>query len=482
MTSRSTGTDRPAGKGAPFSDYEARLHAAAPGLFSLGVQDGATYADLFGEQSFYTRCRLHQRASPARVFPPDYTARRYSVCGAGLRLMTRDGLGYAATTTPDDLAPLSEAAASRLKGQAPAAPPGLHVRPEGPGEAEPRALLEQAAEAAFSLDERVVEVEVSYQHRVRRIVVATSQGQACTCATELTGLRVAVTLNDAGHRTTAQAVVGSAAGPEYFAANPPEDAARMAVARARARAGAHPSPTGEVPVVLAGGWGGVWLHEAVGHLLEADTVAAGGIPGPGHLGRVVAPPGVTLYDDATVPGGRGTAPCDDEAKPAGRALLIEGGVLRGFLADRLHAARYGWPMAGAARRQDYRFPPLPRMTNLILEPGAVPPEDLIAGVPDGLFVRCVGHGVVYPAGGRYAFEVRDAQRIEQGRLTHPVTGVRIVGEAASALAGIAGIGTDFRVDTARGLCRKGDQVVPVSVGMPSVLIRSMTVEPAPVPA
>jgi TldD protein len=197
---------------------------------------------------------------------------------------------------------------------------------------------------------------------------------------------------------------------------------------------------------------------------------------------VVAPAGVTLYDDATVPGGRGTAPYDDEGKPAGRALLIEGGVLRGFLVDRLHAVRYGWPAAGAARRQDYRFSPLPRMTNLILEPGAVPPEDLIAGVPDGLYVRQVGHGVYDPAAGRYAFEVRDGQRIEQGRLTHPVAGVRIVGAAANALDGIAGIGNDFRVDTARGLCRKGEQVVPVSVGMPSVLIRAMTVEPAPSPS
>ncbi|GIV59531.1 MAG: hypothetical protein KatS3mg043_0620 [Rhodothermaceae bacterium] len=156
-------------------------------------------------------------------------------------------------------------------------------------------------------------------------------------------------------------------------------------------------------------------------------------------------------------------------------MLVEDGVLCALLTDRACAETLGLPVTGHARRQDYRHAPLPRMTNLVLAPGAATPADLIAGVRDGLYVRTAGHGTLQPGTGTYTLEVVEGTRIEAGRLTHPVAGVRLEGRLAGALAGIRGVARDGRLETARGICEKAGQTVPVSVGMPTVLVEGMTV-------
>ncbi|MDX1548539.1 MAG: TldD/PmbA family protein, partial [Rhodothermales bacterium] len=235
---------------------------------------------------------------------------------------------------------------------------------------------------------------------------------------------------------------------------------------------AQPVAPGAGPVVLAAGWGGVWLHEAVGHLLEADVLA--GSPLAGRLGTRVAIPDVTLVDDPTHPDGRATYAFDDEGVPATRTTLIDGGVLRAALTDRRHAS--STPSTGNGRRQDYRHRPFPRMSNLLLLGGTASPEDLLAGVQEGLYVTAVGHGVVRPGIG-FAVDVLDGFRIERGRLGAPVAGVRLIGSGPGMLAVLDGIGTDFRLDPARGVCEKQGQVVPVSVGMPAVRVRAMQAVP-----
>ncbi len=464
------------------------LAEETPLLLERLLRTGGWFADLFYEHTTHHRLRLRQQARHVAVDPPFQETDRRIVEGLGLRVLGEQHVGVATTEalSSSALVAAAEDAAAQLghEGAARTARPltrrSMHLAvpadaPDTIAASEKDALVRAAADAAFSLDARIRRVEVAYHDRVRRIAVATSEGALRAEASTMVGLRVDVTLAADGSLTTAHAVAGGAYGFGHFFEHPPEEVAREAVERACRLAGARPIRSGTRPVVLAGGWGGVWLHEAVGHLLEADVVAAGNSPFDGYLGRPVAAPTLTLVDDATWPGGRGSYAFDDEATPSGRTTLIENGVLRGFLTDRCFAYKLGLPHTGNARRQDYRHAPSPRMTNLLLLGGDTDPTDLIADVDDGLYVSVVGHGVVQPGQG-FACDVLEGYRIERGRLTAPVTGARLVGLGPEVLGDIVGIGKDVQVDTARGLCQKAGQVVPVSVGMPTVLIRAMEVE------
>ncbi len=481
MISPSTDTD------ALFRAEAARLLEVAPALFRRALRTGGAWADLFAERTAHHRLSMRGKASGGRVRFGKPVVAADLVAGTGLRVARGAAFGYAATAAGEPAAwlAMAEDAAARLKpgaARAECVPCEMPDLPDLPPDApdvvavsEKTALLEAAVEAAFALDDRVARVSAEYHDRTRRTVVLTSEGHASATATMLLGLRVEVTLAGAGRSGTAFAVTGGACGFGHFFAHPAEEAARAAVERARRLLDARPLAHGAMPVALAGGWGGVWLHEAAGHLLEADLVAAGASPWGGRRGEVVAAPCVTLADDPTLPGGRGSAPFDDEGAPTARTTLVEAGVLRSFLTDRRHAERLGLPRTGNARRQDYRHAPAPRMTNLTLAPGEASPEELIAEIREGLYVRTAGSGVVRPAEDRFSFEVLEGRRIERGRLTHPVAGVRIEGAATDALAGIAAVGNDFRLDTARGVCEKDGQSVPVSVGMPTVLLHGLKV-------
>ncbi|RMH50881.1 MAG: TldD/PmbA family protein [Bacteroidetes bacterium] len=474
-----------------FADLTLAIAEAAPDVLRHLLGTGGTWADLFVEQTCHHRLARHQRLRGGRLHAPRTTARRRRVEGAGLRVLGRGDAGFAATDDVSAAGLIAAAtnAARRIPYTSPTTAPAAWTTlaeatalpddaPDRIRPSEKAALLEAAADAAFALDERVCQVEVRYHDRVRRTLVATSSGVFCTEASLLIGLRVAVTLRANGRSVTAHAVGGGACGFGHFFTEPPEHLARTAVEQARQRAAARPMSAGTMPVVLAAGWGGVWLHEAVGHLLEADVVAAGRSPLAGWEGGAVAGEAVTLVDDPTWPDGRGSMAFDDEGTPATPTTLIERGILRGLLTDRLWADHLDRPRTGNARRQDYRYPPLPRMTNLLLQPGDADPDALIAAVADGLYVEQIGHGVTHPDG-RFAFDVVAGRRIEAGRLTHPVAGVQITGTSLDALAGLVGIARDPHVETARGLCKKAGQVVPISVGMPTVLIEAMTVAPAP---
>ena len=475
----------------PIHSFTAQVDLLAeetPTLLDRALRTGGWYADLFYEHTTHHRLRLRQQARRAALDPPIQENEHQIVEGVGVRVLGEKNVGFEATDalSPSALVRVADTAAAQLgpTGAARAASSltasSFHLdlpsdAPDTVTASEKAAVLRAAADAAFSLDARIRRVEVAYRDRVRRIAVATSEGALRAMATTTLGLRVEVTLASDEGPVTAYAVTGGTDGFGHFFAHPPEEAAREAVERARRLAEAEPLDAGARPVVLAGGWGGVWLHEAVGHLLEADVAASGGSPFAGCLGRPVAAPAITLIDDATRPGGRGSYRFDDEATPAACTTLIENGVLRGFLTDRRFACQGGLPCTGNARRQDYRHAPLPRMTNLLLRAGTTDPADLIADVADGLYVAVVGQGVVQPGQG-FAFDVLEGYRIERGRLTAPVTGARLVGVGPEVLHDLDGVGRDGQVDTARGLCEKAGQVVPVSVGMPTVLVREMMVE------
>jgi TldD protein len=464
-----------------FEEQVDRLAEGASFVLRLALRRGGTFAEVFVEQSVRHQGRIVWDDGRLRN-PPEVT--RHAFSGASVRVLdgAEAGFAIADAITPTALRTAAGEAVAQLPGGGAArSVPTLTQRllhldvpadaPDTAAASEKTALLRAAAGAARLFDDRVQRVEAAYQDHVRRVAIATSDGVLAARAQVLVGLRIQVTLAGLDGLATAYAVAGGPRGLGLFFDVPPEHVARNAVERARRRTEARPLLAGTMPVVLAAGWGGVWLHEAVGHALEADVSSHAQ-----RLGEKVAPSFVTLVDDPTHPGGRGTQPVDDEGNPTRPTTLIADGRLQALLTDRRHAARLGLSCTASARCQDAHHAPLPRMTNLILRSGDAAPGDLVAAVRDGLYVRAIGHGTARPDG-TFAFDVLDGTRIEEGRLTHSVADVRIVGQGLATLQQIAGLGADDHLDAARGVCEKAGQAVPVSVGMPTVLLKDMQVLP-----
>ncbi len=465
-----------------FTALTGRLLAEAPLLLRQALRKGGTYADLFGE--YTTRHAMvmdKQRQHRAQ------SKMRHGVeAGVGIQVLGPRHHGFAATSDLDELTVAADAAADQVGGARPLLQPlpldPLEVHLELPHDAPDQSsdawkvdLLEKALYVPLAFDPNVARVEVAYQDWVRRVVVLTSEGHARAWAQPMVGLRVTVVLDTPDGPVYANAVSGGPFGLSHFLMEMPEAVAMEAVTRARVLASAQQVPAGSYPIVLASGWGGVWLHEAIGHLLEADLALAGQAP-PVH-GQRLGTDGVTLHDDAQRPNGRGTNPFDDEGQPAQTTVLVEDGYLRGLLTDRRTAQRYARRGTGNGRRQDYRHPPLPRMTNLVLTPGPHDPDELVRDVPDGLYICQIGRGRIAPDRTTYSFDVLEGYRIEAGRITFPVTGLRVQGRCQDALQALVGVANDFKLETARGLCSKHGQVVPVSVGMPTVLLHGLDVVP-----
>lgn len=462
----------------PFEDGVAYLKDEAPRLLSRALVKGGNFADLFYENSVYQQASWRQTASAQKVDVPRKRAQRHMVEGIGIRAFQKEQIGFAATAdlSPESLHAVADNVAMQMEGgdlarasKAPGLGEGA-IRIESSDLAEREAMLQAAADAALGYDVRVRQVVVTYQEQTRRIFVAPSEGTAGSKTHTSSGLRVEVTLVEQGNEISGRAIANhSLAAGQHLAMQ----LAQTAVAQAQRLTEARSLASGIRPVILASGWGGVWLHEAVGHLLEAD-VGVQWVAFSDRLGTSVCASDITLVDDPTLSLGRGSYPFDDEGMRASPTMLIEEGVLRWFMTDRYHAVQLGLPRTGNGRRQDYRHRPLPRMSNLILQPGNDNPTGFLADVHEGLYVKDVGQGSVQP-NGDFVFNVLEGYRIEHGRLTHPVRNVCIVGNGLESLQHIVGVGHDFHLETARGVCKKSGQVVPVSIGMPTVLISEMHV-------
>ncbi len=456
----------------------------ASAVFATALRRGGRLADLFAEDTAVEQLTLSLRRGKRLE---DGGARRQS--GVGIRVLDDTGSWYAPVASIEGVTATTLRQAASDVGErveSSARSPTVRVGPvaacdELPADVptaasadEKRALLEQAADAALSLRPELSELRVDFQGRVRRVVVASSDGRLAATSRSVVGLRVDVRYE--GRR--AHAVGGGAGGLGLFLRSTPESIAGEAIRLLRARADAETSARrlqGETSIVLAGGWGGVWLHEIVGHLLEADLAA--GRFAPERIGRRVACELVTVTDDARLAGGRASAVVDDEGTPARTTTLIEAGILTALLTDRATARRMNLPESGSGRRQDYRFEPLPRTSNLLLAAGDADPESLLEEAGAGLYVTMIGNGIVRPADDAFAFDVLEGYEIENGRVAHPVQRLRVSGRPSEMLNCVRGIASDFRYDPGRGLCAKSGQVVPVSVGMPTILIGKMTVEP-----
>src|SRR5258705_1308325 len=237
----------------------------------------------------------------------------------------------------------------------------------------------------------------------------------------------------------------------------------------------RPAPAGAMTVVLGPGWPGILLHEAIGHGLEGDFNRKGVSAFAGRLGQKVASELVTVVDDGTIPNRRGSLNVDDEGTPTGRTVLIENGVLRGYMQDKLNARLTGMPATGNGRRESFAHPPMPRMTNTFMLAGEDDPEDIVRSVDRGLYAVYFGGGQVDITSGKFVFSASEAYLIEGGRVTRPVRGATLIGNGPDVLTRITRVGADLRLDEGIGTCGKDGQSVPVGVGLPTIRIDGLTV-------
>ncbi len=408
--------------------------------------------------------------------------------GFGLRVVAGETAGYAHSSE------ISEAAIRRAADSAALAKRGYAgVAAEGPratnaklyGEDDPLAspafsdkvsLLREIDAYARAKDPRVVQVSASLAGERRIVEILRADGRLLRDVRPLVRLNVQVTVEQDGRRELGSSGEGGRAGfeawitPERWRAQV-EEALRMALVNLSS----VPCPAGEMDVVLGPGWNGVLLHEAVGHGLEGDFNRKGTSAFSGRIGERVAAPGVTVFDDGHIAGRRGSLTIDDEGTPTQRTILIEDGILVGYMHDRMSARLMGLAPTGNGRRQSYAHMPMPRMTNTGMLAGDAPREEMIGSTKRGLYCANFGGGQVDITNGKFVFQCTEAYLIEDGRIAAPVKGATLIGDGPSSLTRVTMIGDDFCFDPGIGVCGKSGQGVPVGVGQPSLKITGLTV-------
>ena len=342
--------------------------------------------------------------------------------------------------------------------------------------AEKVALLEAVDREARRQDPRIKRVIASLAAVHEVVLIAASDGTLVADVRPLVRLNVSVIAEDGKNREQGYAGGGGRFGYGWFLEN--ERAlgfAREAVRQALVALEAVNAPAGTMPVVLGPGWPGVLLHEAVGHGLEGDFIRKGTSAFTGREGERVASELCTVVDDGTLAGRRGSLAVDDEGTPTQRNVLIENGVLKGFLYDRLNARLAGVDSTGSGRRESFAHRPMPRMTNTYMLPGPHDPQEIIASVDRGLYAVNFGGGQVDITSGKFVFSASEAYLIEGGKVTRPVRGATLVGNGPDVLTHVSMVGNDLALDEGVGVCGKDGQSVPVGVGMPTVKVDRLTV-------
>jgi TldD protein len=465
-------------------DERARVPADIPvaemeRLLGRALARGGSFADLYFQ---------HQHASSLQLEEGVLrTASAGVSCGVGVRVVTGDRTGYAYT---DDLsfeamALAADTAAHIATDARGARPLSVSSRPVDRryGEAtlsalpvsDRIALVERADRAARAFDSRVDKVIVRLAEETRRVRIANSRGVLVEDVQPLLSIRVTVIAANGKVRREGASGGGGRLGAGFFELKPPEHFAEEAARAAVTLLGAQEAPAGSMPVVLGPGWPGILLHEAVGHGLEGDFTRKGTSAFSGRIGERVAAPGVTVIDDGSIPDRRGSLNVDDEGNVPGRTVLIEDGILRGYLQDQLNAELMGQRSTGNGRRQGYGSVPLPRMTNTFMLAGQEAPEDIIRSVKRGLYASHFGGGQVDITSGKFVFSATEAYLIEDGRITAPVVGATLIGNGPDILTKVTRIGHDLRLDQGVGICSKAGQNVPVGVGLPTILVSEITV-------
>jgi TldD protein len=353
----------------------------------------------------------------------------------------------------------------------PAADPTTSV-----SDAEKTALIMRIDAATRGLDSRVEQVIISMTSCQDLVLVAGSDGTLAADVRPLVRFNVSVILEQNGRREQGYSGGGARSDLNYFLAGElPLEYAREAVRQAIVALEAVPAPAGTMPVVLGPGWPGILLHEAVGHGLEGDFNRKGTSAFSGKVGQRVAAPHCTIVDDGTLPNRRGSLAIDDEGTAGQYNVLVEDGVLRGYMQDKLNARLMGVAPTGNGRRESFAHLPMPRMTNTYMLAGPHEHDEIIASVKKGLYAPNFGGGQVDITSGKFVFSASEAYLIENGRITAPVKGAMLIGDGPEALTRISMVGNDLQLDTGVGTCGKEGQSVPVGVGQPTLKIDELTV-------
>jgi TldD protein len=408
--------------------------------------------------------------------------------GFGLRAVRGDVAGYAHSTEISEAAIARAAATARLVigaggGSLADPPPGtnrrLYTDADPLADATFAAKVETLREIdAFARDRdpRVVQVTASLSAALQEVEILRPEGLRLADVRPMARLTVQVIVERDGRRES-----GSAGGGGRFGLSGLMDRAHWegivceALRIAAVNLDAEPAPAGVMDVALGAGWPGILLHEAVGHGLEGDFNRRGTSAFAGLMGQRVAAPGVTVVDDGTIPDRRGSITIDDEGTPSGRTVLIEDGILVGYMQDRQNARLMGVAPTGNGRRESFAHIPMPRMTNTYMLAGTADPAAIVAEVKDGIYAVGFGGGQVDITNGKFVFSCTEAYRVRNGRVGAPVKGATLIGDGATALKTIRAIGNDLALDPGIGNCGKAGQWVPVGVGQPTLLIGGLTV-------
>lgn len=476
----SSSTSGPSHFLAPFAPGGAIDAEVCRKLLEVALSKGGDYADLFFEY----------RASGSLSFEEGITrsASRGVSLGVGVRVQRGDATGYAHV---EDLSweAMKRAAetAARIATGRPGAPPErlepsiLPSRYEldvlsltEPG-SKKRELLERASRAALAYDSSVAKVEASFNESLREVLIVTSDGRWAYDRQPMIRFGVRVVAEQNGRREAGRSGGGGRMSLAYFDDKSPEWHAEVAAKQALVLLDARQAPAGQLEVVLAPGDSGILLHEAVGHGLEADFNRRGTSNYTGQVGREVASPLCTVVDDPSFVQSRGAINVDDEGVEPRKNVLIEDGVLRGYMQDRLSARHFGVEPTGNGRRESFTCAPLPRMTNTVLLAGPHDPEEIVSSVERGIYAHTFGGGQVDISNGDFVFSLTESYLIEDGKITAPLKGVNLIGNGPETLRQVSMLGNDVALSDGIWTCGKDGQSVPVGVGCPTIKIARITV-------
>jgi len=463
-----------------FRPFEASLDRDTALRTLRRALDGADDGELF----------LERRRAEALVFDDGHlkTASYDASEGFGLRAVKGEATGYAHSSEISEKSLLRAAETTRLAvgqgggtlGEAPAATNRRLYGDNDPlDEIEFPAKIETLREIdayARTRDARVIQVSATIAASLQEVVILRPEGAVLSDVRPMTRLNVSVIVEQNGRRESGsaggggRALLGALIQPESWKKTA-DEALRVALVNLEA----IPAPAGQMDVALGPGWPGILLHEAIGHGLEGDFNRKKTSAFAGLMGERVAAPGVTVLDDGTIPERRGSLTFDDEGTPSHKTTLIEDGILVGYMQDRQNARLMGVQSTGNGRRESYQHAPMPRMTNTYMLGGDETPEALVAGIKNGIHAVGFGGGQVDITNGKFVFACTEAYLIENGKRVAPVRGATLIGDGATALKRVRGIGNDMALDPGMGNCGKGGQWVPVGVGQPTVLIGDLTV-------
>jgi TldD protein len=448
---------------------------------AAALSAGGEYADLYFEYLSSTSLMVDESMVKS--------ASQGISAGCGVRVIAGERTGYAYT---DDLAPekiLHAARTAALIASGPAKTPVVGRQQKPARTLYPLALptadadisakvelIMRADQAARAYDPRIKEVRASYADELRNILVIGSDGTYAEDSQPLARLNVGCIAKHDGN--SARGTYGGGGRvlldffqkektPEYFAG----EAAREAIIQLDARE----APAGEMEVVLGPGWPGILLHEAIGHGLEADFNRKKTSAFAGLLGKRVASEKCTVVDNGTMPNRRGSINVDDEGAPTQNTVLIEKGILKGYLSDKLSAKLMGMADTGNGRRESYEHIPMPRMTNTYMLAGEDNPEDILRSVKRGIYAKNFGGGQVDITNGKFVFSASEAYMIEDGQVTAPLKNCTLIGNGPDVLTRVSMVGNDLRLDEGVGTCGKDGQAVPVGVGIPTIKVDRITV-------